>query len=260
MIILFEVTMILEEKREYILNKLNKNKIITVKDLSKELNCTDASIRYIVNDLANKKLLKRVHGGVAKEEKTLADISANILKLKNLDEKKSIASIAVNYISDNSTIILDSGTTNIIFSQKINNFSNLNILTNSIKIANILIEKSDLNIIIIGGVVRRLTNSIVHYGNESILKSFKANQLYLNIGALSIEEGLTDPSYQEAMIKRDMIEISSEIILLADSSKIGKVSLASVCPIEKIKKIITDKKINRTFIKKAEKLGIEVLF
>ena len=174
-----------------------------------------------------------------------------------VNERNNTISIVHKYIFFN---IRNTPLKLFIFSQKINNFSNLNILTNSIKIANILIEKSDLNIIIIGGVVRRLTNSIVHYGNESILKSFKANQLYLNIGALSIEEGLTDPSYQEATIKRDMIEISSEIILLADSSKIGKLSLASVCPIEKINKIITDKKVNRTFIKKAEKLGIEVIF
>ena len=98
--------MIKEEKKEYILNKLTKNNILNIKELSKELNCTDASIRYIVNDLAKKKLLTRVHGGIVKNEETVVDISERILKTKKIKEKEEIADIALKYISDNSTIIL----------------------------------------------------------------------------------------------------------------------------------------------------------
>lgn len=254
--------MIKEEKKEYILNKLTKNNILNIKELSKELNCTDASIRYIVNDLAKKKLLTRVHGGIVKNEETVVDISERILKTKKIKEKEEIADIALKYISDNSTIILDSGTTNLMLAKKIKNFKNLNIITNSIKIASILLEKhnENINIIIIGGIIRPLTNSIVNHDNSNTIKNLKANQLYLNIGAISVKEGLTDPNYQEAIIKRNMLEIAHEAILLCDSSKIEKISIAHICPIERLDRIITDKNVDKKFIEQVEKLNVEIIY
>ncbi len=252
--------MIQEEKKEYILNKLNKFKILKIKELSRDLDCTDAAIRYIVNDLAKNKLLRRVHGGVAKGEKTVADISVSLLKTKNIEEKKQIAEIALNFIEENSTIILDSGTTNCVFAEKINGFKNLNVITNSIKIANILYRKPDVNIIVLGGIIRRLTDSIVNYSNESPVKTLKANKLFLNVGAITINEGLTDPCYQEAMIKRDMIGIASEIIVLADSTKIGKVAISSICSFTRINKFITDTSVSKDFVNQVNELGIEIFY
>jgi len=252
--------MILEEKKEYILDKLSYGKILKVKDLSKELNCTEASIRYIVNDLAKKKLLRRVHGGVVREEKTIVDVPERIVRTRNIEEKEYIANLAVDFIQDNSTIILDSGTTNLVFAEKFKGIKNLNIITNSIKIANLLIDYHNHNVIMLGGLIRPLTYTAVSYSAESGIKSLKANKLFLNIGAASLEKGLTDPNIQEAQAKKDIIEIADEIILLADSSKFDKVALSVVCPFNKVDKLITDKKVEKDFVRKAEKLGVKVYY
>ena len=252
--------MILEEKREYILNKLNTEKILRVKDLAKELNCTDASIRYIVNNLSKNKLLKRVHGGVTREDKIVVELDQNIVKTKNIGEKNYITEVALNLVDDNSTIILDSGTTNLLFAQKIidsKKFKNLNIITNSIKIANFLVNNSNYNVIILGGPIRKLTYTTTNYSEN--IKTLKANKLFLNIGAVSIKNGLTEPNIQESESKRVLLEIVDEIILLADSSKIDKVALSVVCDFNKIDKLVTDKKVSEDFIKDAKLLGVEVL-
>jgi len=242
------------------LNKLNYGKISRVKDLSRELNCTEASIRYIVNDLAKKKLLRRVHGGVVREVKTIVDVPESIVRTRNIEEKEYIANLAIDFIQDNSTIILDSGTTNLIFAEKVKGIKNLNVITNSIKIASLLVDYHNLSIIMLGGLIRPLTYTAVSYSAESGIKSLKANKLFLNIGAASLEKGLTDPNIQEAKAKKDIIEIADEVILLADSSKFDKVALSVVCPFDKVDKLITDKKVEKSFVKKAEKLGVEVYY
>ena len=251
--------MILEEKKEYILNKLNENKILRIDDLARDLGCTTASVRYIVNDLSEKKLLKRVHGGVAIDNRAVLDMPENIVKTRNIEMKEYIADIAVNLISDNSTIILDSGTTNVILANKIRNFKNLNIITNSIKIAYLLMDRPNLNIIVIGGAVRTITHSIVNYGKENILEYLQADKLFLNCGAVTIKEGVTDPNMQEAKIKRDIIERSKEVVLLADSSKFGKISLSLVCTLDKINKIITDNSINQEYLERIREMNTAVL-
>ena len=255
--------MILEEKKEYILNKLNSKNILKVRDLAKELGCTEASIRYIVNDLSKEKLLRRVHGGVIKNERTIIELPPNMVEARNIDEKNYIADIAIDYIDDNSTIILDAGTTNLFLAQRIKvrkDLHHLNIITNSIKIANFLVENNNTDVIILGGLIKKLTYTTVNYG-ESVdtIQALKANKLFLNVGALSIKKGLTEPNIQEAESKRRLLEIASEIILLADSSKINKVALYVVCPFNKIDKFITDKKIKEDFIKDAKQVGVEVI-
>lgn len=253
--------MILEEKKEYILNKLGNSNIVKVSDLSKELHCTEASIRYIVNDLAKKNLLIRIHGGIKKEDKIIGDVSIKILEEQNVDKKEHIANIAIGFIKDNSTIILDSGTTNLIFARKIKGlFKNLNIITNSIQIAGALIDDPAINLIILGGIIRPLTYSIVNYGNESSLKNLKADILFLNIGAVSLINGLTDPNLQEARVKRDMVEASNKVILLADSSKFGKTAISLVCSLNKLDKIITDTEISTKFINGFKKLNLDIIY
>jgi len=252
--------MILEEKKEYILNKLNKEKILRIEDLSRELNCTTASIRYIVNDLAKNNMLKRVYGGITKAENIVTDLSIKVLETKNSEKKEYIAEKALKEISGNSTIILDSGSTNMILAQKITGFSNLNIITNSIDIANILIDRKDINIIIMGGIIRPITHSVVGFNKENYIKSLNADKLFLNAGAFSLADGVTDPNFQEAIIKEDMISSAKEIILLADSTKCGKISIARICPMKKINKLITDREIDRDFVNAASKLGVELIF
>ena len=252
--------MILEEKREYILNKLDTGKILLVKDLAKELNCTEASTRYIVNDLSKKKLLKRVHGGVAREERTVIELDQHIVKTKNIREKEYISEIALDLVDDNSTIIIDSGTTNLIFAHMLTDnkkLKNLNIITNSVKIASFLTDNSDYNIIILGGSIRKLTSTSTNY--NMALETLKAHKLFLNVGAVSVKNGLTEPNIQEAISKRAILDIANEIILLADSSKINKVALSVVCLFNKINKLITDKNITKNFIKDANQSGVEVI-
>ena len=240
---------------------MQTDSIVKIRELGKELNCTEASVRYIVNDLAKEKLLKRIHGGITRDDKTIGDISINILKTRNIEKKEYLTNLAIDFIKEDSTIILDSGTTNLILAKKIRNrFHNLNIITNSIKIADILIEDKNLKIIILGGFIRPVTYSIVNYNNESNLNNLKADTLFLNIGAVSLKDGLADPNLQEARIKRDMIDAANQVVLLADSSKFGKTALSLVCDLKMINKIITDNEIDDSFIKGCKDIGLEIVY
>lgn len=88
----------------------------------------------------------------------------------------------------------------------------------------------------------------------------KADFLFLNIGAVSLTNGLTDPNLQEARIKRDMIEASNKVILLVDSSKFGKTAVSLVCNLKKLDKIITDNGISTEFVNSFKKLNLDVIY
>jgi len=252
--------MILEEKKEYILGMLDNKRILRTKELSKELNCTEASIRNIINDLAKKKLLNRVHGGVMKEEQTIIDLPESITRTLNIEKKEYIANIARNFIEDNSTIIFNAGSTNFIIANKLNNIKNLNVITNSIKIANLLSQNTNINVIMLGGVVRAYSYATVNYSEENNVKNFKANKLFLDIAAVSLENGLTEPSIQEARVEKDMIGIADEVIILADSTKFDKVALSIVAPLNVVNKIITDQEIDKQFVEKIKQMNIEIYY
>lgn len=247
-----------EERQEKISELLNGKSSIKVTELSGIFNVSESTIRRDLQEMEQKGLLTRTHGGAVNTNRTSFEPSFKEKEDVHHDEKVSIAKAAAGMIEEGDTIILDSGTTAIEIAKNIPNF-NITVITNSIDIAIELSGKENIELIITGGSIRKRTRAMVGHLAESTLKNFRVDKAFIGANGISIEEGVTTPNFDEAHIKKQMMNVSNKVILVADNSKFNEVSFSVICPIRVVSTIITDKGLKQEVIDQLKESGVDVI-
>jgi DeoR/GlpR family transcriptional regulator of sugar metabolism len=248
----------IEERRNRILELLEKENRIKVAELSRAFCISEVTIRLDLTELENRGLLERIHGGAVVTGKAYYNMSMNEREKTNRDEKQRIAQTAASLIRDGDTVIINSGTTSLYTVRQIKNKKNITILTNSAVIAHEAGLGNDANVILLGGSYN--SGYSFSYGEDanSQLMKYKADKLILSADGVSCESGITTYHYQEADIDRKMIERVNKTIVVADFSKIGRESFAFVSSIQSIDCLITNTDANENEINGIRAAGIEV--
>lgn len=244
------------------------NKILSILDLdgsvksSKLVKILDVSLETIRRDLENlekKGLLKKVHGGAIAKTNGVDKLPYTLREDESKEEKQAVASKALEYIDEGETIGLNGSTTNIEIAKLLKvKYINLTVITNSLLIANELVEKEGINLILVGGIYNRREFSFLGENTVNALDKFSVNKSFISVGGVSLKRGVTDFLEEEVQLQKKFIEIADEIIILADSSKIGSNSLIKICDLEEINFIITDSKLDKNVKEKYLKNGIEI--
>jgi DeoR family transcriptional regulator of aga operon len=138
-------------------------------------------------------------------------------------------------------------------------FQDLTVITNAMNIANQLMTRPSINVIIPGGYLRKNSLSLVGPQAEKSLRNFNVDKAFLGVDGFDTKHGIYTPNVEEARLNEIMIEISKEVILLADSSKFNKRSFAFICSIDEIDKVITDSGIKADDKKRLLDAGIDVI-
>ncbi|MFV9510916.1 DeoR/GlpR family DNA-binding transcription regulator [Tepidibacillus sp. LV47] len=248
-----------EERKALILDYIQKKSRASVQELGQYLNVSESTIRRDLKELEDLKLLKRTHGGAIPIESVNFEPTFREKEDQYFLEKKAIAKRAAEFIEEGDTILLDSGTTIFHLVKELKRFHKLTIVTNSLIFAQELQDCQGIDVIIIGGFLRRETLALVGPLAEEALSSIKVDKAFIATNGLDIIEGLTTPNLIEASTKRKMIESSKQVYLLADHSKIGKVAFAKFANINKVDKLIIDDAVPEYTVKELIKLGIEVV-
>ncbi|SDD64185.1 transcriptional regulator, DeoR family [Algoriphagus faecimaris] len=250
--------MTLAERHRYILDQLEKTGLVTVSDLAKELNVTMVTVRKDLKLLEDKGLLFRSHGSATSVSPYVSDRSVQVKKLEQVEEKRKIAEKALDFLELNEAIIIGSGTTVGTFAQAIPRNYPLTVLTSAMNVALALIDTTELELVQLGGVVRKSSSSAVGHFAEEMLKSFACSKLFLSVDGISLEHGLTTSNMMEAHLNAEMIRSVQKTIVLADSQKFGRKGFGKICELEDIDVIITDSGIPEIYREKLEEKGIEV--
>ncbi len=247
-------------RRKKILEHIKEKGEVLVSRLSKEFKVSEVTIRNDLEYLERKNLLLRARGGAIHTENHVG-IDQRITEKNKLhaSEKAAIGKKAASLINDGDTIIIDSGTTTAEIVKHISNIKQLNIITNALNITNLLIGYPNVNVIIPGGYLRQNAMSLVGPLAEKNLRNFFVDKVFLSTDGFDTKQGIFTPNIDEAHLNGIMIEISKEVILVTDSSKFKRKSLAFICGLEKIKKVVTDKNIPSDDKKRLEDAGVEVL-
>lgn len=246
-------------RRTVILEKLELDNQVNVNQLSLELGVSEVTIRNDLAQLEQKNLLIRARGGAIKMSMVGMD---NRLSEKNkihIKEKRKIGKAAFKLVNDDDTIIIDSGSTTYELANNLESVSNLNVITNALTIASLLCNHKNINVIVPGGFLRKESLSLVGAPAENTFQNYYCDKLFLGADGVDTEHGLSTLNIEEAHLNQKMISISKKVILLADSSKFSKRSLAFICPISKIDTLVTDNGITKEFKKQLENLGIIVV-
>ncbi len=219
-----------------------------VLDLSKIFKVTEVTIRQDLEKLEDEGLIIREHGGAYLKNISMNVQNIELLNNENMPEKESIAKKAVEMINDGDTIILDSGSTVTEIAKLISGFKNLTVITNALNIALILGADPEINLILTGGEFKAPTLSLTGQKAADSLEGLHVDKLFLATAGIALKSGLTYPSISDICVKRAMIESADVVYLVADSSKIGKSSFASLGALSLIDYVITDSKINEDYI------------
>lgn len=246
------------ERHQIILEKLDKEGNVNVLELCRDLDVSSVTIRKDLKLLEDKKLLYRTYGGATLKNPYTAERPVNEKEKMQAAEKSRIGKAAAHMIEPGDSVIIASGTTVLALAKAIEPRESLTVLTSALNVTTELCRHSQVDIVQLGGMVRKSSNSITGPYATNILQDFFCSKLFLGVDGIDLEVGLTTTSIAEAHLNRQMIQASQKLIVLSDSTKFGKRGIGRICGIEEVTHIITDKGIPEHYANHLESIGIEV--
>ena len=250
-----------EERRRKILELLEREGRVTVSNLVREFDTSSVTVRGDLDLLAKSGALVRSHGGAVRTLDPVRDYPVSFKETIHHGEKVRIGEAAARLLKPNQTAIIDSGTTTLQLARQIKllKLKNLTVVTHALNIASELSDSPALTLIMIGGILRQVSDSFVGPQAERMIMELHADHLFLGVDGLDPEIGLTTPDILEAQLNNLMIKVSSEVTVLADASKIGRRSLSPIGSIASIHRLITDNRVAPEIVRAFESKGIQVL-
>ena len=249
-----------KERRALILRMLEQKEEVQVTELSRETGISEVTIRKDLTILQNRHLLLRTRGGAMRKpmENTNEDTTIAKKRMFNFKEKERIGAEAAKMIKDGDFIMLDSGTTTLEVAWHLSKFQHLRILTNAMNIATELMSYKRFDVVLLGGNVRLNSHSTVGPLALNVLRNFSGYKLFLGVDSFSIENGVSTPSLEEALLNQIMIQQAAQVIAVFDSSKFNKRSYVHVGNVNELDCIITDQAIPAGMSAKLKAAGVEV--
>ena len=245
------------ERQERLNEVIRASGTARVDQLCAELSVSPATVRRDLEALEAKGLIRRVHGGAMSLENRQAEPLFDEKVSVSLKEKREIASKAATLIQSGETIFLDGGSTTLELARQLRNRTDITIVTNSLRATQEL-SGSGPQVILIGGELRRRSQTMVGSLTRLMIDHLHFDRAFMGtIGITADGATTTDPN--EAFTKELVMKKASEVILLADSKKGGKVSFASVGQISDIDRLITDQTFDAKLESALKKKGIAVL-
>jgi DeoR/GlpR family transcriptional regulator of sugar metabolism len=248
------------ERRKRIMDILNERQRVTIRDLSSEINVSEATLRTDLTKLEEDGLLQRTHGGAMLSDQIDSDHSFSTREGKNKNEKTAIAKKAVELISNGQCIMLDASSTALELARTIAEMNiRLTVVTSGIKTALELNEHPDITVILLGGIVKRGSHSLEGSLGVNILNQIHIDIMFTSANGFSLESGLTDFSVYEVELKKAMVKASEKVVALLDHTKLNKSSIASFASINQINTIIIDENTSEVDMQKIKEQNIEVI-
>ncbi|MFW5707316.1 MAG: DeoR/GlpR family DNA-binding transcription regulator [Bacteroidota bacterium] len=247
------------ERHQYILNKLKSKGYVNVVELSKELKVSAVTIRKDLKLLEDRNLLFRTHGSATPQDPYIADRHVSDKEKLQVEQKRRIAHKAASLIEPYDSVILASGTTINELSRQIQSVEGLTVISASLIAARNLTMNDGLEVIQLGGMVRKSSSSVVGPHAEKMLGGFNSNRLFLGVDGIDPDYGLTTTNAMEASLNQVMINAATKVIVVADSTKFGRKGFGRICGLERVDTIITDEDAPQPLISRCREKGVEVL-
>ena len=227
-----------EERRQRIADAVAAQGRVRLADLVETLGVTEPTIRKDLEELQRRRVLRRTHGGAIAVQSHL-EVPIHDRSRQNLEAKKLIADACRAEINSGESVFLDSGTTVQAIAEDLDNL-NVNILTNALGVANLVADKPGIRHTLLGGQVRAFGGSLVGPVALDNLTRFNVDIAFVGASGLT-EDGISVADVAEAQIKRSVIDRARRVIIPMDSSKFGTNDFITVCALDHIDMIITER-------------------
>ncbi len=244
-------------RRQAILEQLNKDGQVFVNSLSEQLGATPVTIRNDLDTLAAEGRLERIQGGAIRKQanpKASHQESSSPLEA----QRQAIASAVLGYVHDGDTLFINSGMTTLTVAKIVSQRKRLNVVTNSLAVANFLAHQPDTNLILLGGELN--PNYGFTYGGNALeqLQQYQPQWSILSVDGVHPTRGITTYHPNEVMIDRAMIGQAQKTLIVADHRKIGNIGFSHICNLDQCHALITDSGADQATIERIRQQGVVV--
>jgi len=245
------------ERLSAILERLSDGGSVGVAALCADLGVSAATVRRDLELLEEQRLLARTHGGAVAQGVSY-ELPLRYKGAHHHEEKRRIARAAAEMVADGMAVGLTGGTTTTEVARALVDRRRLTVVTNALNIASELAVRPNLKLVVTGGVARSESYELVGPLAEHSLSGLNLDVVFLGVDGISSEVGLTTHHEIEAHTNRALVERAKRVVVVADSSKIGRVAFAQICPIELVDRLITDDPGDRDTLAALADGGVEV--
>jgi len=213
----------------------------TVDALAQEFAVSAETIRRDLGELAEQGIIQKVHGG-ARRSPLIAEGSFVERMAENAGAKDEIAQKLVPLVVAGDKLFMDTGSTTLACASRLSRVPGLTVITNSVRVANVLSAgEGKTEIILLGGAFRSDNGETVGPMTVEQIRGFQADHAVITVAAVDASIGAMDAQIEEAHIARAMIDCSHQLIVVADSTKFGRKASFRVCKLDEIDVIVTDR-------------------
>ena len=228
-------------RQDRLLKAVNDQGYVSVEELTELLEVSSQTIRRDIKKLSELKLLIRHHGGAARSS-SVVNLDYSVRQGSETEEKEAIASAIVEQIPDNCSVFLSIGTTSEIVAKHLLQRHRLQIVTNSLRVAHILYQKEDFNIMVPGGKLRSTNGGILGSTALDFVKNFRVDYLITSCGSIDADGTLLDFEFNEVAIVQSMMKTARNIFVAADSTKFTTTATIEMGHVKQISALFTDAK------------------
>jgi DeoR/GlpR family transcriptional regulator of sugar metabolism len=245
----------LNERQNKILTLLGENDRTSVNTLASTLKVSSVTIRQDLNFLEGEGLLKRVHGGAVLKD---ADDLANRLGI-NYERKLKIARKVASFVCEGETILIESGSVNVLLTRELLKIKKVTIITTNVFIARQFRKNQQANIIILGGIYQHDSETLVGKMTKTCIDQINIDKAFIGIDGYTSQTGFTLRDLFRAEISSYIIQKARDVFIVTDSSKFGRTQLTNVCYPPDIQHIATNSDLSAEYQDEMRKAGVDLI-
>ncbi len=245
------------ERLATILEELSAARSVAVATLAGRLGVSAATIRRDLTLLQEQRLCSRTHGG-AVAQGVLYELPLRYKGARHQEEKGLIAKAAAGHVEDGMVVGLTGGTTCTEVARALVDRQKLTVVTNALNIASELAVRPNLRLVVTGGTARPESYELVGPIAEKALSELHLDVVFIGVDGIDPAAGCTTHHEVEANTDLALIQRAKRVIVVADSSKLGRAAFARICPIESVDALITDRSANVRALRELREAGLSV--
>ncbi len=251
-------------RHERIIELLAKHSTVEVSTLAEALGVSAVTIRADLDALEKRRLIRRIRGGAMALRPARFERQIDLPSQSFSEEKQRIGALAASMVRDGETIILDSGTTTLALARNLSeSLTDVVVVTNGLDIAIALRAHPGITVIVTGGRVKTGGRNLESYSLISpfgtiLLREINADTAFLCCAGIDAERGFTNGNWDEAEVKKAMIDAARRVVVVADHAKIGHVGSARIASLDAVEMLVTDSGAPGADIQRLEAAGLRV--
>ncbi len=247
------------ERQDTIAQILKERKKVTVTELAEKFGISESSVRRDLLKLERKGQAKKVYGGAIVASSTQQEFDYNERLHRNIGRKSAIASFAVSLVKPGQALLLDSGTTALQIAQRLPEGMGITVVTNGLAIAEVLSGRRGMTLFLLGGRYRPSSRDLVGPTLIAAINQFSVDIAFLSVDGFHPVHGLSTTDHELAEVVQAAMSIAEKKVVVSDSSKGGHRGFASICPINEVDMIISDKHLDKELCDEIIQAGTEVV-